>query len=67
MLSEEKPAWDRKGSPWCGIRPEETFIEGEKKNDLFAWGEMKNPFSTEDKQPKEREEQKRRKENLEDN
>jgi len=30
MLSEKKPAWDRKSSPWCGIRPEETFIEGEK-------------------------------------
>lgn len=67
MLREEKPAWDRKGSPLCDIRLEETCIEGEEKKRLFAWGEVKNPFYTEENQPKEREEQKRRKENLEDN
>lgn len=36
MLSKEKPAWDRKGSPWCDIRPEETFTEGEQRKHLFA-------------------------------
>lgn len=66
-ISEEKLAWDRKGSPWCDIRPEETFIEGEKKKHLFVRGEVKNPFPTEAEQPKAREKQKMRKENVEDN